>query len=107
MSRKVETDARLKGVAQIKDDIIVHEKGREYDERLGAVFKRRMKYNITLCLDKCHLGKQGVKWFGEIYIKQGMSPDPEEVEAIKATGKNRGEVISIDATVWLGAHETV
>ena len=55
MSRKVETDARLKGVAQIKDDIIVHEKGREYDERLGAVFKRRMKYNITLGLDKCHL----------------------------------------------------
>ena len=32
--------AGLQGVQQIKDDICVHGKGKEYDERLEALFKR-------------------------------------------------------------------
>ena len=94
----------LKGVAQIKDDIVVHGKGREHDERLEAVFKRLMEYNITLRLEKCHLGKQEVKWFGNIYSKQGMSPDPEKVEAIKAWPRplDKAEVKSFLQTAQFG-----
>ena len=34
-------------------------------------------------LHKCQLGRQEVKWFGNIYSRQGMSPDPEKVVTIK------------------------
>ena len=44
---------------------------------------RLKEYNITLRKEKCHFGKQEVKWFRNIYSKEGMSPDPEKVLALK------------------------
>ena len=40
--------ARLEGVAQIKDDIVVHGCGEEHDGRLKEVFKRLAKHGLTL-----------------------------------------------------------
>ena len=57
----------LEGVVQIKDDIIVHGKGREHDQ-----LTRLEKFNITLRREKCELGKQEVKWFGHIFNNQWM-----------------------------------
>jgi transposase InsO family protein len=74
----------LEGVVQIKDDLVVHGKGEQHDRRLEALLARLAKYNITLRKEKCAFGQQEVKWFGNIYSKEGMSPDPDKVSAIKA-----------------------
>ena len=74
----------LKGVEQIKDDLVVHGRGREHDERLKKVFERFLEAGLTLRKEKCKLGKQEVVWFGYMYSRQGMSPDPEKGKTIKA-----------------------
>ena len=62
---------------------------------------RLAEYNITLRRDKCKLGQNSVKWFGHIFSKQGMSPDPEKVETIKQwpEPKDKSEVKSFLQTV--------
>ena len=47
------------------------------------VLERLEDYGLTLRKDKCQFGVQEVTWFGMIYSKQGMSPDPEKVQIIK------------------------
>ena len=75
-------------MVQIKDDVVVHGKGKKHDVRLQALFERVAKFQLTLRPEKCNLGQQEVKWFGHIYSGQGMSPDPEKVETIqKLCGK--------------------
>ena len=91
----------LKGVIQIKDDIIVHGKGQERDENLRACLKRLYEYRIWLRREKCKLGQQAIMWFDHIFTKQGMSPDPAKVEHIKAwpAPKTKEEVKSFLQTV--------
>ena len=74
----------LRGVIVIKDDILVHGVGQEHDESLRACLKRLYERGIRLRREKCKLGQQAVMWFGHIYSKQGMSPDPAKVEHIRA-----------------------
>ena len=75
--------AGLEGIAQIKDDIIIHGRGEEHDKRLRAFFERVSSLNITLREEKCKLGQPQVLWFGNIFNKHGMSPDPEKVKTIQ------------------------
>lgn len=65
--------AGLPGVAQIKDDLIVHDHGEEHDQRLKQVLERFEHAGLTLREEKCKLGKQEVVW-----------SDPEKVKTIKA-----------------------
>ena len=75
----------LKGVIQIKDDIILHGKGQEHEDNLRACLTRLYEYGIRLRREKCKLGRPEIMWFGHIFSKQGMSPDPptskEEVKS--------------------------
>ena len=91
----------LEGVTQIKDDIVVHGRDDQHDDRLRAVLDRLTQFNITLRRDKCFLGQKSVKWFGHIFSEQGMSPDPEKVENIRAwpEPKDKSEVKSFLQTV--------
>ena len=73
----------LEGVTQIKDDIVVHGKGKQHDERLKLLLARLEEHGLTLRKSKCRLGVSEVLWFGHIYNKQGMSADPEKVQMIK------------------------
>lgn len=77
----------LEEMQQIKDDIVLHEKGTEHDCRLKALFKWFQEYHITLWKEKCQLGITEVKWFGHIYYKCGMSAEPLKVEVIRAWPK--------------------
>ena len=43
----------LKGVQQIKDNIIVYYKGQEHDRRLEALLERLNKNGFTLRMEKC------------------------------------------------------
>ena len=73
----------LEGIVQIKDDVVVHGKGQQHDIRLRLVLERFRKYNVTLRPEKCKFGRPEVLWFGNIYSRQGMSPDPTKVKIIK------------------------
>ena len=73
----------LKGVVQIKDDIVVHRKGKEHDKNLKKVLQMLDEYGLRFRKEKCRFGQPEVLWFGHIFTKQGMSPDPEKVAHIK------------------------
>ena len=79
----------------------MHGKGKEHDENLDACLQRLKESGIRLRLEKCKLGQQSVMWFGHIYSKQGMSPDPAKVEHIKVwpAPKSKEEVKSFLQTV--------
>ena len=47
------------------------------------MLKRFQEYNITLRRLKCRFGQPEVLWFGHIYSKQGMSPDPSKTKMIQ------------------------
>ena len=67
----------------IKDDIFIHGKGKEHDEYLDVALEVLKSHGLTLRTKKCNLGKPEVKWFGYIFSKDGMSPDPEKCSIIK------------------------
>ena len=75
---------------------MVHGVGEEHDRRLEAVLMKFKEYNLTLRKEKCQFGVPEVKWFGNIYSKQGMSADPEKVKMMKSWPRptSRAEVKS-------------
>ena len=78
-----ETIKSCKNSLNIKDDILVYGKGLEHDYHLETLLKTLSEKGITLRKDTCLLGQPKVKWFGNIYSKDGMSPDPEKCKVIK------------------------
>jgi hypothetical protein len=70
-------------VQQIKDDIVIHGASKQHDQRLQAVLEGLQTKGMTLRKEKCHFGVPEILWFGNIFSKQGMSPDPEKVKMIK------------------------
>lgn len=89
----------------INDDILVHGVGKDHDIHLKEVLKTLQERGITLRPHKCHLGQPEVKWFGNIYSKQGISPDPEKCKIIKQwpAPKSNAEVKSFLQTVQFNA----
>ena len=65
---------------QIDDVLVLGETQQIHDERLQAVLKRLAESNITLNLDKCEFSKSKV--LSNIVSSNGISPDPEKIEAI-------------------------
>ena len=56
----------LKGLEQIKHNIVVHGKGKSHDTNLRNIFVVLDKYNIMLRKEKCAFGKPEVFWFGQV-----------------------------------------
>ena len=73
----------LQGVAQIKDDVVIHGPGAEHDTRLRLFLARIQEHGLTLRKEKCKFGVTEVLWFGHVYDKDGMSVDPAKVQIIK------------------------
>ena len=73
----------LEGVAQIKDDVVIHGAGTEHDTRLRLFLARIQEHGLTLRREKCKFGVTEVLWFGHVYDKHGMSMDPAKVQLIK------------------------
>ncbi|VDI62351.1 Hypothetical predicted protein [Mytilus galloprovincialis] len=66
------------------DDIIIYGRSQtEHDKALDATFKRLLENGLTLNLEKCEFNKDQVVFFGVTFSKEGISPDPKKVSAIK------------------------
>ena len=87
----------LPGVVSIADDIVVF--GRNADEHntcLHKLMTRASAKGLVFNSAKCKINTKQVEFFGNIYSKHGVSPDPAKVQAIKdiAMPTNAAEVQS-------------
>jgi hypothetical protein len=56
----------------------------EHNEALFRVLQRLEDCGLTLKREKCEFNKSEIKFFGYIFNKDGIKPDPEKVAAVKA-----------------------
>ena len=89
----------------IKDDIIVYGVGKGHDRSLEKVLSVLQDNGLTLRPDKCELGKPEIIWFGNVFSKYGMSPDPEKCAVVNqwSAPKSTAEVKSFLQTAQFNA----
>ena len=76
--------AGITGVKNIHDDILVYGVDeKDHYRALNDVFSRLRESGLTLKRKKCEFGKTSIKLFGLNFSDQGISPDPEKVEALQ------------------------
>ena len=74
----------LDGVVSIADDIVVFGKTRaEHDNNLKHLMERAKSKNIVFNAEKCHINCPSITFFGHVYDKEGVHPDPEKVQGIQ------------------------
>ena len=79
------------------DDIIVFGASQqEHDLNLERVLQRLEEKGITLNQNKCEFRKSEISFFGCMFSKDGLRPDPKKIEAIQKTKapKSVGEIKS-------------
>ncbi len=84
MMRKIFGKLMYSRVFIYVDDLLVY--GRSFDEHLNSlkeVFNKLLANNLKLKSSKCSFGFSQVKLLGHIVGKNGISVDPEKVEAIQ------------------------
>ena len=78
-----ETYDGCRGVIGVADDVNVHSAGdRQHDYNLHVTMEQSRKANVSLNYEKIMLKKPEIKFFGNIYTKDGVKPDPDKVAAI-------------------------
>jgi hypothetical protein len=74
----------IPGAKNISDDIIIYGTSQiEHDRALDNIFKRLLENGLILNLEKCEFNKDKVVYFGVTFSKEGISPDPKKVTALK------------------------
>ena len=65
------------------DDILVFSQNfDEHLDRLGQVFDRLRKANLKLKPAKCHFLQEEIHFLGHVISKDGVSPNPENIEKV-------------------------
>ena len=78
-----ETLDGIEGAINISDDILVFGKTHEeHNQNLEAVFRRLREKGLTLNKSKCEYSKDKLEFFGYVFSKDGISPDPKKVEDV-------------------------
>ena len=78
-----ETLEGIDGAMNISDDILVSGKTHEeHDHNLRTVFQRLREKGLTLNRSKCEYSKDRLEFFGYMFSKDGISPDPKKVEDV-------------------------
>ena len=76
--------ADMPGMTNIADDILTFaEKTKQHDENLTRVLERYESKDITLNLEKSVFCKNNLKYYGFMFSKKGMKPDPEKIQEIQ------------------------
>ena len=74
----------MEGVTGIADDMVVTGKDEmEHDRNFLAFLEKCMENNLTLNLEKIQFKQTQVSFHGHSWSKQGISPDPKKIQALK------------------------
>ena len=77
----------LPGVISIHDNILVWGRtDEEHEENLEKCLQRLAARGITVRYSKSNFGVKEVGWFGWVFSEDGMSADPEKIQAILEAG---------------------
>ena len=91
----------LTGVVGITDDVCVHGKDEEeHDRNLKALMDRAKETGLVFNSDKCTIRQPEISFFGNIYSKDGIRPDPAKVHDIRTCLFHRTKRICRDSSVW-------
>ena len=70
----------LSGVVSIADDIVVHAATpEEHSQRLINLLNRARETGLVFNPAKCFISQPQVHFFGNIYSRNGVHPDPAKV----------------------------
>ena len=73
----------IKGITGIADDMIIAGKDEmEHDRHFLAFMEKCMENNLTLNSEKIQFKQTQVSFYGHIWSKHGISPDPKKIEAL-------------------------
>ena len=87
----------IKGAKNISDDIIVYGRDEEEHDRAPVETLKKLHHSgLTINRNKCEFKVRKIKFYGHIFTKEGISPDPEKVQALHeaALPTNQSEVRS-------------
>ena len=74
----------MEGVTGIADDMIISGKDEmEHDRNLLAFMEKCMENNLTLNSEKIQFKQSQVSFYGHIWSKHRISPDPKKIQALK------------------------
>ena len=85
---------KIKNCMAIADDIIMfgyREDGKDHDETVREVLEKAKAVGMRFNPTKCQFRKSQVKFFGLILSRQGVSPDPAKIEALKSLPEPKDE----------------
>ena len=94
-----------KNAQNVSDDIIIL--GRSQEEHAQALTKtleRLHESGLTINAKKCEFNKEKISFFGHVFSKEGISPDPEKVKALQEAKKKKMHLKFVRSSVW---HNTV
>ena len=77
---------KIKNCMAIADDTIMYgyrDDGKDHDETVREVLEKAKAVGMRFNPSKCQFRKTQVKFFGLILSRQGVSPDPAKIEALK------------------------
>ena len=73
----------IEGVEVVVDDLLIWgETEEQHDSRLEKVLQRAEQCNLKLNKDKSQIKHKEISYVGHIIGKDGLKPDPKQVEAI-------------------------
>ena len=73
----------MEGVTGIVDDMIIAGKDEmEHDRNFLAFMEKCMGNNLTLNSEKIQFKQSQVSFYGHIWSKHGISPDPKKIQAL-------------------------
>lgn len=71
------------GVINLADDIVVFGKNaEEHDSNLHRLMRRAESHSLVLNDSKCHVRCSEINFFGMVYTKTGVKPDPQKTKEI-------------------------
>ena len=77
----------LSNTESVADNILVHSKTAEdHKKHLVEFLNRVREEGITLSLDKVKACQEEVLWFGHVYGRNGVRPDPAKVKKLREKG---------------------
>ena len=74
----------MESVTGIADDMIILGKDEmEHDRNFLAFMEKCMENNLTLNSEKIQFKQSQVSFYGHIWLKHSISPDPKKIQALK------------------------